>query len=479
MKYRIAYTSLVFNLFFWSSLFGQKTLHPSAQRFLNTAVLYHDQGDYESALSYYNSALRIEPAHIDGIFNRGLVFQALDLTELALKDFERVAELNPLDKEANELIQVLSYTRESYNKGDFLLESLLAESSDESEVIEKGGSGHTKLSTNGRPDVLDVVGSLDQEFPEELKLVHLYLKDNLIEDALKLASTYISAYPDDPIGYRERSLAHFLLGDVISARNDINTALALNPQSGESHYLKASYYYNDRSYLGAIEHLKEALTFMTNTDVGLELLALCYMKIKDLPKAKTCLDNLLESTPDNTNALSNRGSLKVNVGDLWGAIEDYSAAITVDHANPTHFINRSRAYQALCQYDKALTDCNRALELSPQTPKHWVVFRSEIRANQGDYRGQIRDITYALKIAKHEEASLYLDRATAYHKLGEHERAKNDYDRAIKLDPENSLSFYNRSVLFKEMGLNEMAIYDLRRAQRLGMDLEATALNVK
>lgn len=55
------------------------------------------------------------------------------------------------------------------------------------------------------------------------------------------------------------------------------------------------------------------------------------------------------------------------------AIESYAAAIVKDPSNPIPFQNRALAHIRLNQYDLALQDCERVLELSPSNMKGWYM----------------------------------------------------------------------------------------------------------
>ena len=59
---------------------------------------------------------------------------------------------------------------------------------------------------------------------------------------------------------------------------------------------------------------------------------------------------------------------------------------------------------------------------------------------------------------------MYCNRGIAYGKLGEHQRAIEDFDRAIALDPEYAAAYYNKACTFALMGRVDEAITQLRKA---------------
>ena len=59
----------------------------------------------------------------------------------------------------------------------------------------------------------------------------------------------------------------------------------------------------------------------------------------------------------------------MKVQNYQEAIDFYSQAVELDPANEVLYSNRSGAYASRCQYDMALKDAEKAVELKPNWPK--------------------------------------------------------------------------------------------------------------
>jgi len=59
----------------------------------------------------------------------------------------------------------------------------------------------------------------------------------------------------------------------------------------------------------------------------------------------------------------------------------------------------------------------------------------------------------------------------AYQSKGDYQRAIQDYDEAIRIDPDSALAFNNRGSAFQHMGNYARAIQDYDQAIRLGWEL--------
>ncbi len=64
-------------------------------------------GDYKKALEYYNMALRGYPRHKVATYNESLTFFSLKNYEKSLKGLKKVLEINPDDKEAKYLLELV------------------------------------------------------------------------------------------------------------------------------------------------------------------------------------------------------------------------------------------------------------------------------------------------------------------------------------------------------------------------------------
>ena len=63
-----------------------------------------------------------------------------------------------------------------------------------------------------------------------------------------------------------------------------------------------------------------------------------------------------------------------------------------------------------------------------------------------------------------------MNRGIAYRRLGQFQRAIQDYDEAIRLDPQDALAYANRSVAKTILSLDIEAQRDVERAVALGVD---------
>lgn len=123
---------------------------------------------------------------------------------------------------------------------------------------------------------------------------------------------------------------------------------------------------------------------------------------------------------------------------------------------------RAGAYYNKRNYDQAIADENRAIELSGD----YVLghrYRAYIYHQKHDYERAIADYTYV--IDQHTGyAEDYANRSGAYYSMGKYDQAIADLDQSIKLAPNNPEWLFWRADAHAQKGEDELAIADYDRA---------------
>ena len=109
-----------------------------------------------------------------------------------------------------------------------------------------------------------------------------------------------------------------------------------------------------------------------------------------------------------------------------------------------------KALRETDDYDRAIADFDRAIQLDPKSPLHYRDRGIALYLN-GDYDEAIADFDIAISILP-DDAYLYLFRALAYHMKEEHRRAVADYERAIAINPDDPYFHFFRSVSLEALG---------------------------
>ena len=163
------------------------------------------------------------------------------------------------------------------------------------------------------------------------------------------------------------------------------------------------------------------------------------------------------------------GSTAVVVGaGLMISLKDKND-INLKARNYEYFFNRAQDKFELADYEEAILDYNKALELSPTEICLVYSMRGNAKRNLGDLDGAISDQNKALDFDP-LYADGYFNRGIAKFKKRDFDSAIEDYSQVLKINPKDSDAFFNRANVKKEIGDMEGACKDWRKATDLGDD---------
>lgn len=173
----------------------------------------------------------------------------------------------------------------------------------------------------------------------------------------------------------------------------------------------------------------------------------------------------LAREPEDAAAYINRGHEKRNSGDYDGAIAEFDRAIELDPDDAGAYHGRGEAKRGKGDYDGAIADCDRAIELDPNDPGGCNI-RGMSKWQKGDHDGAIADFDRAIELDP-DHAGAYFIRGMIKEEKGDYHSAIPDFDRAIELDQDDVGQYDHRGFAKISTGDYEGAIADFGRALEL------------
>jgi Flp pilus assembly protein TadD len=166
----------------------------------------------------------------------------------------------------------------------------------------------------------------------------------------------------------------------------------------------------------------------------------------------TLWDDVINKYPDLKDAFCNRGSAYGELGQWDKAVVDYSRMIEIDPKDRDGYYSRGVAYANLGQWEKAIANYSRAIEIDPKYPVAYY--------NQGIAFYNLREMDKA--IANYSRAIevdpnyalAYSNRGVAYAAQGQWEKAVTDFSKTIEIDPDDTKAYYNRDIAYKQLRSN-------------------------
>jgi tetratricopeptide (TPR) repeat protein len=115
--------------------------------------------------------------------------------------------------------------------------------------------------------------------------------------------------------------------------------------------------------------------------------------------AKDAFETAVRQEPDNAIALNNRGVARARLGDLDGAVMDYTSAMQLAPGDAEIVFNRGNAYAAAGTLPAAISDFTTAVGLRP-TYAQAFYNRGTVRAAAGDVTGAVADWQWAVDVER-------------------------------------------------------------------------------
>jgi tetratricopeptide (TPR) repeat protein len=158
-----------------------------------------------------------------------------------------------------------------------------------------------------------------------------------------------------------------------------------------------------------------------------------------------------------------RGKLYCAKRDYEKAIEDMSKIIEIEPNSYTSYVERGETFYKQQQYDRAIKDYTRAIELIEKQAKNKqkeeltniLIKRGNAYRFNNQLEEAIADFSRAIELCP-DDIRAYESRAMLFSKLGQKEKAIDDYRKVLEIDPKQFIAVYNlKSLLKNEKGASE------------------------
>jgi len=291
------------------------------------------------------------------------------------------------------------------------------------------------------------------------------------EKAIKALSAAIEIAEDEP-GLRAKALVARakIVDDPQKKKADLDAAVEAAPGDIDAREARATFLLQNNGAEKALDDIKAALELADeDEEPGLyELQGLALATLKRYDQAEEAFTHTIEAVPGAASPYYYRARVRLLNGNAQGALEDVNKALTLITPQPEVLLLRAAAYQQLGKTDAALKDVDSALKIAPNMPEA-IRARATLLAGSGKLAEAIGDLE-RLNEGEAKDVATLLQLGMLYYTNGNIRQAIDAFGEAIKQDPKRALAYQARADARLRVGDHAGARDDYEQALKLEPD---------
>ena len=267
------------------------------------------------------------------------------------------------------------------------------------------------------------------------------------------------------------------MGNFHKALNDINVAIEKNPEKVNLYHDRGGIYRALNNYSEALNNFSKAISINNNYIDSYLDRAYIYFLLNDTSKAKIDCDSVLKLQDYSDPWTYYRMGIMSMQSNPTQSLEYFNKAISSEPYDHNIYIKRGIVYKSQMNYQKALLDFNKSIEITPSIEAYKQ--RSDVLLELNQLNKTILDYNEWIKLDKNNP-EIYYYLANIYSKQSKYTKSIEMYTISIlkakefnynDLDPEIKLSdiYIARGNVFSEMQKTTTSMCeDYKRACDLG-----------
>lgn len=410
-------------------------------------------GETAKAIGLYESCLVKNPHHSASMYELAqLYFDAADYTTSA-RYAEQAAGLEPGNKwyklllveiygkagMKKELLETcVKLTNQSPGNVDYLYELANAY------LINNDGSNAIKTYDK----IEDILGITEEV---SLQKQRIYLIQNKTDKAAEEIQKLIKAFPDEQTRYVSMIAEMYMkAGKPDQAAPYYQQILSTDPQNPYIHITLSDYYRQKGDTKRSFDELKlgfanPALDIDTKIRVLLAVFAGNEIYDKNKAEIFELAKILVQTHPDEPKAHSIYGDFLLDDKKYAQARDEFKKVIAIDSSRYAVWESLLNAEIQLSDYTALDSESSRAIELFPLLPVPYL-FKGLACLEKNNYEDALSNFNTGVKLTSGNNALLvqfYTNLGDTYNRMKNYTSSDDNYENALKLDPENSYVLNN------------------------------------
>lgn len=244
------------------------------------------------------------------------------------------------------------------------------------------------------------------------------------------------------------------------ARQVLLEILTLDPKNETAHAMLGVISEQAGNCKAALGYFQLAGRAVSSSPRSLELYGYCLERLNRPQEAVVVFQQLLALAPDQTSARYDLAVVQLQAGDGNQAVETLAPLLAADHPTADILSLAADAYEAAGDTPRAVALLRQAIVQEPTNENYYLDFAG-LAFDHASYQVGVDMLDAGIQRFP-ESSSLYIARGLLKVQIGDNESADADFKRAEHLDPSRGIGAYTQSLLESEKGDPDMALAKVR-----------------
>lgn len=233
------------------------------------------------------------------------------------------------------------------------------------------------------------------------------------------------------------------------AIEDLSEVIRLDPNNYVAIYQRANIEYEKEQYPLAKTDYQKLMRLNSRSPEGMVGLARIAVKEDNLGMANEYLEQAVNNDPSNAELYVRRATVRRDMGNHQGAVDDLILAIAVDSRN-------NRAITMLVDYgntnyDAVIAGLTNAMNQAPSVGLY-PYLRAVIAQHHYHYKAALNDYKLILDKKLYDYQGIWRSMAECLFAMGQFDKALADVDRALEMDPTAGEAALLRARILRALG---------------------------
>ena len=415
-------------------LFGCTESRQKATEHYKQGIILEKQGEYEKALTEFQTAIKYYPDHIEAnIEYQNLTISAGDKKSL-LAEYKKKLDLQPENSVCNFLYGKI---QDKTTDRIFYYELALKYDPNFLWAINALGNEYLKQGdTQTAIKQMKKVIEIDSEFaPVHLSLARAWYLNEKYEYAMSEIKKYLSLRPDSYEGYEELGKIQFAVGDTQKAFESWDKASEINPTRVSSLILAGNAYFSIKDLKSAKKFADKALE-KTPSNIQAKLLQAEIMLAENQTDGSaSTITQILRKNPSNVKALELKAIILLGKNQITQAKEIYTQILKIEPNSEGALYTLGMIAYKEKQIEESIGYLSRLALINPSKIEALRIIRDHFSLN-GEFN---KAKTFSEKICENKEAKYndFLQNGLILWNNEEQTKAEKFFYNAFSEEPSN------------------------------------------